>query len=106
MRVSGVSPHTGPSRCRSCGESVVWAITDAGKRMPVNPTPALPGVGNLVLWFQIGLDGKPVDGKQYVSSVPREDLFERYTGPAWQSHFATCPHASEHRKGGADVRRG
>lgn len=26
-----------PGLCRSCGEGIVWTVTKAGKRMPVNP---------------------------------------------------------------------
>ena len=25
--------------CRSCGAPVTWTVTDAGKRMPVDPEP-------------------------------------------------------------------
>lgn len=26
-----------PGKCRSCGADIIWTVTEAGKRMPVDP---------------------------------------------------------------------
>lgn len=71
--------------CRSCGAAVVWAVTDAGKRMPIDPEPVV--VGNLIL------DQR--DGQYRVRSAPpvATPLPKR-----WVSHFATCPQADKWRR--------
>lgn len=68
--------------CRSCGASIVWAITAAGKRMPVDAAPS--PAGNLVL------EGDAV------RVVPSADMFDKR--PRHTSHFVTCPQAAQHRK--------
>lgn len=95
MKVAGERPSkTGPARCRACGLEIVWAITDRGKRMPVDRTPALPGVGNLVLFFDVDLFGHPIDDVQRVTAATPETK----GGTTWVSHFATCPEAARFRK--------
>jgi hypothetical protein len=29
-------PQYGPSRCRDCRAPILWALTDSGRRMPVD----------------------------------------------------------------------
>ncbi len=65
-----------PTECRSCGQSIVWMKTEAGKNIPVDP-----------------------------ESLDAEDLEADATGTAplfdakrHISHFATCPDADTHRK--------
>lgn len=75
------------SRCRSCDAEIVWALTERGKRMP--------------------LDAEPVaDGNLYLEPVarPGDDPYRvraaREGDPAQHrrvSHFATCPNADDHR---------
>ena len=80
--------------CRSCGARVVWARTETKegkppKSMPLDATPdgrvLVVENGNIVT---IGTDtgGAPV--VRYVASGQGRH----------RSHFATCPHAAEHRK--------
>jgi len=63
------------SECRSCGASIIWAITSNGKRIP--------------------LDAEPVE---------RPGLFVFDNGYAkqppavYQAHFASCPDADSWRK--------
>ena len=68
-------------RCRSCKASIVWAITEKGHRIPLDAEPTV--AGNLVI----------VDG---VARPPRIDDDVPFL--QWVSHFATCPHADQHRK--------
>lgn len=63
--------------CRSCGAEILWIITGAGKRMPLD-----------------------------VRSVERRFVVDGSTEPmgaemrnTYVSHFATCANADQHRKG-------
>lgn len=102
MRV-GPRPSTGPGQaCRSCRARVIWAITESGRPMPVDPAPVdaalLPEArnGNLVLWYQVDGYGRPI-GQQRVCIATTEQRADAAT-PLWRSHFATCPSAAEHRR--------
>jgi len=79
-------------RCQGCGEAVIWAVTDNNRRMPVNATLAMKGVGNLVLWYLVDDQERPI-GQQRVSSALPD-----YVGPLWISHFATCSKAGLFRR--------
>jgi hypothetical protein len=59
----------------------MWALTDKGRRMPIDPAPAEDG--NLVLTL-----GNP----NYVRVDPT------WPGPKYRSHFASCPGAATHRR--------
>lgn len=96
MKVSGVHPKLRAASCRSCHAGIVWAVTAKGEKMPVDPQPTLPGIGNLVLWFEVDGLGNLVDPPtQRVIAATDE---QKARGPVWLSHFATCPKASEWRK--------
>lgn len=72
------------ARCRSCGAPIWWAVTEAGKRIPLDEP---DGVGNLIAWR---------DHLGYLRARSNPD-----PGPGEylaRSHFATCPHADAHRK--------
>lgn len=73
--------------CKSCGAKVVWVMTEAGKKMPIDPDPS--EFGNI--YFQ--KDGTVLVLTKYSAEGQRrlgKDLF--------LSHFVTCPNASSHRK--------
>jgi hypothetical protein len=71
--------------CRSCGSKIIWAVTAAGKRMPLDPEPV--HAGNIILRERArGLEPEAV----YVKPDPDES---RYI-----SHFVTCPQARKWRK--------
>lgn len=70
------------AQCSSCGAAIVWAVTVAGARMPVDAAPSPKG--NLVL------EGETV------RVVPPPDLLDQR--PRHTSHFATCPDAAQFRK--------
>ena len=71
------------SRCRSCDAEIVWAITSAGRRMPVDA--AVDDGGNLVL--------VPDGDDPLVLVVGADD-----TRPRHRPHFATCPDADDWRR--------
>lgn len=66
--------------CRSCGAPVIWAITPAGKRMPLDEATVTTGT-RFVL----------PQRSQMCSPAQGDD-------PGHASHFATCPQADEWRK--------
>lgn len=78
--------------CRSCGAPVLWTITVKGKRHPVDPDPHPDGTIKLVA----GVAGAAP--KSYV--MAGLDLVAMREGrtPLHRSHFATCPHAAQHRR--------
>ena len=65
------------STCRSCGAEIVWAITEAGKRIP--------------------LDAEPERRFVLTTDLATNDQTARSTA-TYISHFATCPNAAEHRR--------
>jgi len=64
-------------KCASCGAPIIWALTERGRRMPLDATPT---TGAILL-------------TSASSPVPTAKF-----GPVYTSHFATCPHADQHRK--------
>lgn len=69
------------SKCRSCGAPIIWALTDSGRRMPVDEN--TDGRGNLMLVRR--------ETTVYVKVVPIGRGNHR-------PHFATCPQATEWRR--------
>ena len=68
------------TKCQMCGAWIVWAVTDTGKRIPLDVSPVYGG--NVVL-------SNDCDLAQIVKtdrSVKR-----------WVSHFSTCPQSKEWR---------
>jgi hypothetical protein len=65
--------------CASCGAAIIWTITEAGKRMPVDAVPA----GKVTVLVR-----DPHGG-----STPISKSRDHYV-----SHFATCPNAQQHRR--------
>ncbi len=73
-------------QCRWCGADIFFAETEKGRRIPVDPKPT--AAGNLVLMHE---GGRTLALSFSPASHAGRD---RYI-----SHFATCPHAGEHRRG-------
>jgi hypothetical protein len=79
--------------CGSCGAAIRWAITPAGKRMPIDREPVADG--NVEITGHTG-DGTPrvrVLGKTEIGQPTLEG-----DRPRFVSHFATCPNAGRHRR--------
>jgi hypothetical protein len=69
--------------CKSCGAQIIWVKMISGKKMPLNMEPKK----RIVL--QINENTLEQEGNV-------KDVFV--------SHFETCAHADQHRKGGNSVR--
>lgn len=74
-------------RCRTCEQEIVWALTERGKPIPIDPNPRADG--NITLHSLAGAD-------QQIAHVLGAD--EAASGPTYVSHFATCPDAETHRR--------
>lgn len=72
------------SICRSCGAEIVWAVTEKGKRAPLDAAPVDGGTFSL----------EPGTDSPRAVFVP----VEARSGPLFVSHYATCPQASNWRK--------
>ena len=76
------------SKCKSCGASIIWIPTAAGKTMPCDAKP-IPyredPNGSLSL---VTKDGRVV---RAVIDLNADDF-------GYVSHFATCPDASKYRR--------
>lgn len=79
------------ARCRSCAAPIVWAVTTAHRRMPLDPTP--DPAGNVVMTAAIETDD---DGRLLPVVRVLHDGDTHY-GDRYRPHFATCPRAADHR---------
>lgn len=64
------------SRCKSCNQEIIWAVTPKGKNTP--------------------LDAKKVKIAQVMDMGGILKIEEAHEGHL--SHWATCPNADEHRR--------
>lgn len=66
------------SECKSCGAPIVWALTEAGKKVPLD----VKSEKRFILKDKVSVE-----------------VILRNT---YVSHFATCPNADKHRKKSSD----
>jgi len=78
------------SRCRSCGAEIRWVLTERGKRMPLDPEP-YHGDSPAGLFVLRGHD-------QLVPTAIAAPAGAFEEEPHFRSHFASCPHAEQHRR--------
>lgn len=72
--------------CRSCQAPMIWARTQAGRNIPLDPTPSPKGNVELTADnFAVVLGGRAADERRVDTDL-------------YISHFATCPNASRHRR--------
>ncbi len=90
------------SECSSCQAKIIWARSLSGKKIPIDGTPLreLPEreLGIFVLLRRSGSPdplAMPLVGVGPLSLQAARD----HQVPLFVSHFATCPHADEHRRG-------
>jgi hypothetical protein len=78
-------------KCSSCGAPILWAVTEAGKRMPLDYD---EHEGGNVFLFR----SPPGSGKPWTCKVGRQEDAPPQFASRHFSHFATCPNAAEHRR--------
>lgn len=79
------------SKCRGCGQRIIFVKMKSGKSMPVN---------------EAFVNYKKVDGGKDRIVTPNGDVVSCISGVSareadgygYVSHFATCPSATRHRK--------
>ena len=79
------------SKCKSCGADITWIRLQSGKLMPCN--------SRMKEYWQTPKGSKTIitpNGE--VIKCETEGLPQTATGVGYESHFATCPAAAEHRK--------
>ncbi len=76
------------AECRSCNAQVLWALTERGGPIPINPEP--DANGNVVLV-------QPVDPR-YPPTARVLRKGEQAPMPRFTSHFSDCEQASMWRK--------
>jgi hypothetical protein len=79
-----LKPH---DHCRSCKKPIVWAETEKGRRIPIDPEPV--NDGNITLHERERFL-PPLAIVRF--SIPTGE------GIRFKSHFVTCPQASKWRK--------
>lgn len=77
------------ARCSTCQARVIWATTQNGKRIPINPEPVAGG--------NIRLSGGDLHPRAAVVDMSRDLFDETDDGARYVSHFVDCPQAAEHR---------
>lgn len=71
--------------CRRCGAPITWAITEKGRRMPLDRDPVPDG--NVVITELAGV-------RSPGGMIPRVHVLhkdENPPGQRYKAHFATCP---------------
>lgn len=90
--------------CRSCNAAMLWVTFPSGKRNPLDAQPALDG--NIILVERNDAGGRPWRLAMVVNNEALLTEARALGVPLYQSHFATCPDAAEHRAERARVQRG
>lgn len=84
--------------CMSCGASIRWVVTDAGRRMPVDEPPMktteLEALARGSVVVLVALDGPAL----VLGAREAEGRFDDTRHTIHRSHFARCPFASAHRR--------
>jgi hypothetical protein len=80
------------SHCKSCGAVIVWAKTQAKKSIPLELTTNETGPGR----FYVSTNGTANPIREDATSAAIRDTFE--VEIIYQSHFASCPNAKQHRR--------
>lgn len=78
--------------CKSCQAEIVWAFTEEGKLIPLDPGTFEDG--NLRIIGGVMPDGRPIVTREGKPTV-------KYVQPGHgnrRTHFASCPNAKSHRR--------
>jgi hypothetical protein len=86
------------SKCRSCGASVIWFVSEKGKPVIVDPEPIEEG--NIIIKHGPGMDDEVAHYETKEEKEARLKAKIPAARTAYRSHFVTCPDAKKWRKGG------
>ena len=81
------------SRCKGCSAVMIWATTEGGSAIPLNPDPVAGG--NIVMTSVPGAGGPDAPSSLRATYVTPDPAVPRYV-----AHFTTCPAAKKFRKAG------
>lgn len=76
--------------CSSCGAPIIWARTEKGRRMPLDPGAREDG--------NVARLGAQVGGDLLVEVLPAGHTATSGDPLRFVTHFVTCPHADQWRK--------
>lgn len=74
--------------CRSCPTDIAWAVTTAGKRIPLDVEPLEAG----------NIEVRPDGHGGYIARVLRAGDHASVGADLFRTHFETCPNADQHRR--------
>lgn len=80
--------------CRSCDQEIIWALSPAGKRMPMDARPSdqlPPPVPKVLYRLEQGAN-RQLDAIRWLGDS------ETDTPTLYASHFSTCPNAAQHSR--------
>jgi hypothetical protein len=77
------------SHCRSCGAPLLWAVTEKGRRIPLDPDP-YTGDDPRGLYVLRNGNGAPLAVATTPDAFPGE--------PVYRSHFASCDDPARFRR--------
>lgn len=77
-------------RCRTCKAEIRWAVTEQGRPIPLDLEPVPDGNIRLAAAHALG-------GMARAIVVPEQRRGE-LAGELYRPHFASCPHADQHRR--------
>lgn len=81
--------------CKSCNASIRWAVTPAGKKMPIDELPAPAGNVALLERDKAAPVAVVLDAE---GNAPIPALQPSAGSPRYTSHFATCKFAAAYRR--------
>lgn len=86
------------AHCSSCGAPLLWTTYSTGARMPLGRKPVAGGT--LKVYRKLPSRTEPYDPELSKSGdYPWLCAWDKSeTEPRYQSHFASCPDAADHRK--------
>jgi hypothetical protein len=77
--------------CRGCGKPIAWALTAAGRWIPIDAAPE--SRGNLIIVDHVETKKGVAPRVNVTNDAPEVGGEPRYV-----AHFATCPKATMYRK--------
>ena len=71
------------AKCRSCGREIIWTISPAGKRLPLDARA-------VTVYSIVEVDGGDAPDAEVAQRIDKS--------PVYVSHFLTCPTVEQHTR--------